>query len=341
MHRLTVALLAAFDAAIAAAAGLAATLAPLTLLWVFALGDGADWSALWPTSAKIWQFGHLVPMHVTLPGEYLAATGIDPSAGAFPVSLAPLAFATFTAIFAARSGARASSADAWITGVVTGSVAFTALATLVALTSHTAVAEPHLLQAVLFPALLFAVPALLGAVVTEWRDAGRGRIARLRDRTEALPGGWAPVPGITVRAAAAAIAGLVGLGALALGVAVLMGAGQIVALYQAGNFDLLGAIVVTLVQFAYLPTFVVWGLSFIAGPGFALGAGTAVSPAGTQLGVVPGVPVLGAVPESTTTWLLLLALLPIGVGALAGWIARSRFAATVRPPTARPARAVP
>ena len=209
------------------------------------------------------------------------------------MSLAPLAFATFTAIFAARSGARASSADAWITGVVTGSVVFTALGTLVALTSHTAVAEAQLWQAVLFPALLFAVPALLGAVVTEWRDAGRGMIARLRDRTEALPGGWAPVPGITVRASAAAIAGLIGLGALALGVAVLMGAGQIVALYQAGNFDLLGAIVVTLTQFAYLPTFVVWGLSFVAGPGFALGAGTAVSPAGTQLGVVPGVPVLG------------------------------------------------
>ena len=140
------------------------------------------------------------------------------------------------------------------------------------------------------------------------------------------------MPGITVRASAAAIAGLIGLGALALGVAVLIGAGQIVALYQAGNFDLLGAIVVTLIQFAYLPTFIVWGLSFVAGPGFALGTGTAVSPAGTQVGVVPGVPVLGAVPESTTTWLLLLVLLPIGVGAFAGWIARSRFAAALRPP---------
>ena len=59
MHRLTVALLAAFDAAIAAAAGLAATLAPLTLLWVFGLGDGADWSALWPTSAKILSLIHI------------------------------------------------------------------------------------------------------------------------------------------------------------------------------------------------------------------------------------------------------------------------------------------
>ena len=52
MHRLIVALLAAVDAAIAVAVGLAATLAPLTLLWVFGLGDAADWGALWPTRAR-------------------------------------------------------------------------------------------------------------------------------------------------------------------------------------------------------------------------------------------------------------------------------------------------
>ncbi len=44
---------------------------------------------------------------------------------------------------------------------------------------------------------------------------------------------------------------------------------------------------------------------------FAVGEGTAVSPAATQVGVVPGILVLGAVPDSTTSWpLLLLALAP-------------------------------
>ncbi|HWM16398.1 MAG TPA: DUF6350 family protein, partial [Microbacterium sp.] len=87
----------------------------------------------------------------------------------------------------------------------------------------------------------------------------------------------------------------------------------------------LGATVVTLAQLAYLPTLIVWAIAFIAGPGFAVGVDTAVSPAGTQLGLTPGVPVLGALPESATTWLLLLALLPVAVGGLAGWIARSRL----------------
>ena len=118
MHRLIVALLAAVDAALAAAVGLAATLAPLTLLWIFAFGGEADWGVLWPAAVSVWQLGNLVPLHITLPPGYLAATGIDSAAASFVLSLAPLAFAAFTAIFAARSGARASHADAWLTGVL-------------------------------------------------------------------------------------------------------------------------------------------------------------------------------------------------------------------------------
>ena len=128
MHRLIVALLATVDAAIAAAVGLAATLAPLTLLWVFGFGGGADWGVLWPAGVAVWQLGNLVPLQITLPPDYLAVTGIDADAASFVLSLAPLAFAAFTALFAARSGMRASRADAWLTGVLTSTAVFAALA---------------------------------------------------------------------------------------------------------------------------------------------------------------------------------------------------------------------
>ena len=93
MNRLLVALLSLIDAVLAAAIGLAIALAPLTALWAFGLGGSADWGTLWPASATIWQLGHLVPVAVTLPDAYLAATGIDRSAGAFVLSLAPTVFA--------------------------------------------------------------------------------------------------------------------------------------------------------------------------------------------------------------------------------------------------------
>jgi hypothetical protein len=84
--------------------------------------------------------------------------------------------------------------------------------------------------------------------------------------------------------------------------------------------------VITLGHLAYLPTLIVWAAAWIAGPGFAVGTGTAVSPAGTQLGVVPGIPVFGLLPENSSMWMLIVVLLPIAAGAFAGWAVRSRLA---------------
>ncbi|WP_438353671.1 cell division protein PerM [Microbacterium sp. CJ88] len=330
MNRLLVALLSVFDAVIAAAVGVAVALAPLTFVFVLVFGGAADWGALWPAGAAVWQFGHLVPQTITLPDAYLAATGIGADAASFVLSLAPLAFVVFTAVFAARSGMRAARADAWGTGVTTSSLVFAALAAGIALTSGSAIAQAPLWQAILVPALVFAVPALAGAVAVEWQEAGSGVVARVRDRLEGARGGWGDVTGLAVRGAAVALAALVGFAALGVAVALVASGGQVIALYQAAHVDVLGAVLVTIGQLAYLPTVIVWAMSFLAGPGFALGVGTAVSPAGTQLGVVPGIPILGIVPASSS-WMLLLALLPVAAGALAGWVARSRLLAPAPP----------
>ena len=330
MYRLTVVILAAVDAAVAAAVGLAATLAPLTLLWVFGLGGSADWGALWPASSTIWQLGNLVPLLISLPDEYVVAAGVDPGAARFALTLAPLTFAAFTALFAARLGVRASKADAWATGAATGTVVFTTAAALVALPSANGVARGDFWKGVLFPALVFGIPVWAGAFVTEWREAGAGGVARLRDRVETSRV-WGRVPGLIIRGGAAAAVGLIGAGALLVAVSLLLRGGEVIALFEAAHVDALGATVLTLAQSAYLPNLVVWAIAFLVGPGFAVGAGSAVSPAGTQLGVVPGIPILGIVPESTTSWLLLLALVPVGIGALAGWIARSGLREAVGP----------
>ena len=85
MQRLLVALLAAFDAAIAAAVGLVVLLAPLTLLWTLAFGITADWGALWPLTGTLWEFGHGVPLAVTIPDELLVALAIPSEAASFAV----------------------------------------------------------------------------------------------------------------------------------------------------------------------------------------------------------------------------------------------------------------
>lgn len=325
MHRLLVAFLSAFDALIAAAVGLAVVLAPLTLLWVIGLGGTADWSALWPVSGLIWLLGNLVPLQISIPSEYLTLSGIAPEAASFAVSLAPLAFAAFTVIFAARSGARSARASAWITGVVAGTLIYGAVAAIVASTTPNAVLTAQTWQAILFPALLYGTSSLGGAVVAAWKSGDAGLVDLVRERLDDLPHGWGDVPGLVARGAGVAVAGLVAAASVAVAVSVLFRGGEVVALFESAHVDALGATIVTLGQLAYLPTLIVWALSWLAGPGFAVGAGSVVSPAGTELGVLPGVPLLGLLPEQGAPALLLVVLIPVAIGAVAGWAARSHM----------------
>ncbi|KJL22583.1 hypothetical protein RN51_01897 [Microbacterium oxydans] len=324
MQRLLVALLAAFDAAIAAAVGLVVLLAPLTLLWTLAFGITADWGALWPLTGTLWEFGHGVPLAVTIPDELLVALAIPAQAASFAVSITPLAFLLFTLLFAARSGARAAAAGTWLLGVLSGTVVFTAISTAVALTARLDAAQTPLLLAIVLPAAVYFVGALCGAVRVAWEEGDGGILDRLHDRLD-VHEDWAPVPAAVVRGAAFALVGVVGTAALALAVMTLFRGGEVVALFQASRVDALGATVMTLAQLVYLPTLIVWAASWLAGPGFAVGVGTAVSPAGTQLGVVPGVPVFGLLPENSSMWMLIVVLVPIAAGAFAGWAVRSRL----------------
>ena len=324
MQRLLVALLAAFDAAIAAAVGLVVLLAPLTLLWTLAFGITADWGALWPLTGTLWELGHGVPLAVTIPDELLVALAIPSEAASFAVSITPLAFLLFTLLFAARSGSRAASAGAWLLGSLSGTVVFAAISTGVALTARLDAAQTPLLLAIVLPSAVYLVGTLCGAVRVAWEEGDGGILDRLHDRIDVRED-WAPVPVAIVRGTAFALVGVVGAAALALAVMTLFRGGEVVALFQSARVDALGATVMTLAQLVYLPTLIVWAASWLAGPGFAVGAGTAVSPAGTQLGVVPGIPVFGLLPENSSMWMLIVVLVPIAAGAFAGWAVRSRL----------------
>jgi hypothetical protein len=324
MNRLLVALLAAFDAVLVVAVGVAAALAPLTALWVTGLGGSADWAALWPAAGRLWQLGNLVPLEITLPDSYLVAAGIPVEAASFSLSLAPLAFGVFTAVFAARSGARAARAGAWLTGVGSGTLVVGALAAGITATTANSVASVEPWQAILAPVALFALPALAAALVGAWRAGDDGLVDRARG---SLPPLWEAVPAAAARGAGVVLAGVLGAGAAVLALALLLRGGEVIALFESAHVDLAGVISLALAQAAYLPTLVFWAAAYVAGPGFAVGTGTAVSPAGTSLGVIPGIPVLGLVPESPSPWTLVLLLLVVGAGALGGWAARIRLSA--------------
>jgi hypothetical protein len=88
-----------------------------------------------------------------------------------------------------------------------------------------------------------------------------------------------------------------------------------------GAGDALGLFLVSL---AYLPNLLVWALSYVVGPGFAVGSGASVDAFSSGGALLPGVPLLGAVPPDAPTAAPLLLLLPVLCGVLAAVVLRRR-----------------
>lgn len=82
-----------------------------------------------------------------------------------------------------------------------------------------------------------------------------------------------------------------------------------------------GAAGLAAVSVAAVPNLVLWTLSAMIGPGFALGADTSVDLTGVHLGAVPALPTLAALPSpgELPGWTVLLGLVPLLAGAWAGW----------------------
>ncbi|HEY6742554.1 MAG TPA: DUF6350 family protein [Lapillicoccus sp.] len=94
-------------------------------------------------------------------------------------------------------------------------------------------------------------------------------------------------------------------------------------LHAAVDAGLVGGIVLTAGQVLVLPNLAVWGLAWLAGPGFQIADGSTITLAGAHPGLMPMIPVLGALPSDGTwsPWLLLLLAVPVLAGSGIGWLA--------------------
>jgi hypothetical protein len=181
-----------------------------------------------------------------------------------------------------------------------------------------AAARPSLWQGTLLPTLVFAVGLFLG-VLREGRESGpdAGRTP-LRRRIDAWsPAARAAIAG-ALRAGAASAALVVLVSGVAVSLLLAVNYAQIIRLYEALHTEVVGGLALTAGELAFLPNLVVWAASWFVGPGFAIGAGSHVSPLGTALGPVPTIPLLGALPTGELAFGFAGLLVPVVAGFLAG-----------------------
>ena len=186
-----------------------------------------------------------------------------------------------------------------------------------ALAARSSLAAPSLPQAVIGPFLAALVAGGLGGAhaLAPWRRL----IGLLPVRSRSVTAGMLVTLAL-LTVTGAALAG----GSLALHL------GQVRALTDNLSPGAAGSALLLLAELAYLPNAVVWAIAFCLGPGFAFGAGTFVAPTGSVLGVMPGFPMLAALPSGTgiPAWLSLAVLAAPYLAAAAGGVLTVRIMPT-------------
>ncbi|MCU1417653.1 MAG: hypothetical protein JWP32_1827 [Schumannella sp.] len=333
-RRLTV-LLAALEAVLGVAIGVAIPLVPLTVVWAAQFGFAPDWLIFWRGAADIWLLGHGVDVTFTLPPDLAATLDVTGAEAPVVVSIALLGFALLTLLLGVRAGGRIADSGHRALGGLSAIAAFALLSTGLTLTVLHPMARPSIWQAALLPALAFGIGLGLG-MLRAVRDAELAQRGRLRRWWASVPIDSRATVVAALRAGSTAVAVVFAVSALAVGARLVFGYAEIIRLYEALHTEVIGGIAVTALQLALLPDLVVWAAAWFTGPGFAIGTGSQVSPLGTALGPLPALPLFGAIPTADVPLGFAGLLVPVVAGFLAGVAVRpalSRALDGMRPAT--------
>jgi hypothetical protein len=216
------------------------------------------------------------------------------------------------------AGGALRSLGATVAGLAGG---YTGVLLLAATLAHGSGVRPVWWQAVVAGVAISGLPGGAAAVRVALAAA---QSQAARRRTRSVVADWCRLPARlrpTVRPARGGGACMIGVGAGGLVAAVVLGHQRVLAVHEALAPGGSGSVVLVLGQLAFAPDLALWAVAWCAGPGFAVGVGTAVTPAASTLGLLPLVPVLGALPTPgpLPAPLQAVVLLPVVVGAVVGW----------------------
>lgn len=289
--------------------------------WPLASAGGALVSALagWMIVAGLLLVGWLATTDVSMTQVATTATRIwltsyfsGTTVSGMHLTIAPLGLtalnflvasgvAGFAATMARRAAPDQLSARQRRALVVKVAAVFVVLHTIAVLAVSFAVATPE-----------ESARALLGVVVVSAAAAvfGGARACEWHPLLE-LPVWARAIP----RAMGVGMLTLVGTGAVLLLVQLIRTREQIAALHDALGAGSTGGVLLLIVQLIWLPNLVVWCAAWAVGAGFSLGVGTVISPSVNEVGLLPSIPIFGAVPPSGPGPIANLAWLAGGVAA--------------------------
>ena len=115
------------------------------------------------------------------------------------------------------------------------------------------------------------------------------------------------------------VALFLGVGFLIFTIAFIINFDQAVLITQVLAPGIFGALLLLILNLLYLPNAALAALSYVSGAGFAVGAGTHLSPLTQDIGQIPALPLLAALPVNSNKWLLFFSIVIIALGVLLGY----------------------
>jgi Family of unknown function (DUF6350) len=293
--------IAALEAAILVAVSLGVVLVPLSLVWLLENNPDVDWLVAFRAAADFWLLSHGTGL-VVPEGEILGLL-----VPAFVVTLVPLGMTIWLARSFYNAGKRFLAAQSLWPGWLGGSLVYGVAALGISTAAYDSAIYPVAWQGVFFPTILFLIFQILGSVFGQpdeifegdvldqspERDRIRGALNSLRLKLH-----WSirSIMGPAFRAGTAITVMLLAVSAFTLAVLIAISWIDITRLYESVQVSILGAVVLTIGQLALIPNLVIFGAAWFTGVGFSIGAGSLISPLGSQVGPLPTIPVLGALP---------------------------------------------
>lgn len=125
--------------------------------------------------------------------------------------------------------------------------------------------------------------------------------------------------------AARILAAFLGISFVTLGISLLINISVVKDLTQVLEPGFLGGLLLLILNLLYLPNAAVATIGYFAGPGFAIGNGTLISPLSYNVPEIPALPLLGALPTGTITLAIASVLIFVAAGvALTSWTLNQR-----------------
>ena len=294
--------------------GVGTFFAPFILIWALDDGFSSGLGISWALSVDAWFLGHGVPLQFSMDPDLLQSLSLTDNLGTFTVDIALMGDCFITVFWGYRLGLRPASRkyplSTWFTAV--GFFLVLNFCLVFFLPQHEV--SISVFEAVVRPSLFLAG----GLVFANWKLARKRIIFALQ---KVIPNFAMQIIRFGLKAGSGSVIGLLGVSSVVVSVLVLMSFTRVISLYESLQPGAWGIIALSVLQLAMIPNIIIWVSNWLVGPGIAVGAGSLVSPVGTNSATLPALPIVGVVPESASPLGISTVIVPILIS-----VAASAFA---------------